>query len=648
MKVPTRRREPAVRPSFIWLAAMVMTLAFLPHMLNAAEPAGEAGYQPVGADRTSPGAVVYRNKCAACHDQGLARAPQEIVLRNMRPDRIYEALVNGTMKAQGSALTEEQKVAVSEYLGQRKLDSRATTKPANICEGKSAEFDRTRPPMFTGWGLDPQNTHGVSRNAAGIVPQDVASLKLKWAFGFANSDRIRSQPALAGGAIFIGSQDGFVYALDRKTGCVRWRFDAPAEVRTTIVIEPWDAGDKDASPHAWFADQAGNVFAVEAFTGKLAWQLSADDHAAAVITASPALHDGTVFVPVSSLEEASAAAPGYVCCTFRGSILALDAWTGREKWRSYLVDEPKPRPRDDGKRDFGPSGVAVWNTPAVDADRNQIVFATGDNYSNPPTDMSDAIIALDMATGAINWHYQATEGDAWNVSCVVNSGNCPEDDGPDFDFGAGTMVIEDSGGRPLALAGQKSGIAYALDATNGELVWQSRVGRGGLAGGILFGMASTGDRLFVPVTDAGPLPGAQWPASPGLYALNIDTGERLWSAPALPGACEGKTLCDPGLSGAISATPDLVFAGADDGLLRIHGAASGKVLWEMDLVRPFETVNGVEARGGTIGGGTAPIAEGGQLIVASGYGFASKMPGNVLLVFEVSDDGGKDVTGTPE
>jgi polyvinyl alcohol dehydrogenase (cytochrome) len=580
------------------------------------------------------GQRVFKANCAGCHEGSTGRAPQPAVLRNMPPETIYRALTEGAMKPMASGLSEGERVAVSEYLAMRKFADAGVKLQPKTCDARHARFDRKAVPTHTGWGLDPANSHAASAKSAGLTRADLGRLKLKWAYGFADSNRARSQPSLAGGAIFTGSHNGEVLALDRATGCERWRYEARAEVRTAVVIEPWQRGDAKADPLAYFGDLAGNLYAVRAFTGEQVWTARADSHNAALITATPALHDGTLFVTVSSIEESSAADPAYQCCTFRGSILALDARTGKEKWRTWMVGEPQRRQDEAGRTEYGPSGVAVWNTPAVDARRSLIYFATGDNYSQPATEMSDAVVALDMATGQIKWAHQAIEGDAWNVGCYVAAATCPEDAGPDYDFGAGVILARNAKGRDLVLAGQKAGIAYAFDADTGEQVWKRRVGRGGLAGGILFGMAAQSGRLFAPVSDFGEIADKTHAAMPGMNAISIDSGELLWSAPMANTCSPERKNCYPGISAAITATPDFVIGGGDDGRLRAYAPESGEVLLDMDLLRAFETVNGVSASGGSMSGGAAPIVDGGQIIVASGYGHAMKMPGNVLLVFE--------------
>lgn len=625
------RSIPNTIRQLITVGAAVVTI---PVLLGAVKSGGAE----VGIDTSADNPVaarLYQKHCASCHSTNVARAPARVILSYMNPQLIYAALNTGVMSDQGKGLSDQEKVTLAEYLSGRSMNDPANTPAIPWCKAEHRGFDLDEPPPFSGWGLTHASTHAVATATAGLDRRTAGKLKVKWAYGFAGAQRMRSQPGLAGGAIFVGSHDGTVLALDRHSGCVRWQFMASAEVRTGIVISPWPAGDKSAQPLVYFGDVAANAYALNAFSGELVWKVSVDEHPAAVITGAPTLYEDTLYVPVSSLEEASAAAPDYACCNFRGSVIALDARSGEEKWRRYLVDEARPQGAK-GKEvaRLGPSGVPVWNSPAIDVKRRQLYIATGDNYSAPATELSDAVVALDLNTGRINWHYQATAGDAWNMACITTSThNCPEDSGPDFDFGAGTVLAKAENGRELVLAGQKSGFAYGIDPDTGKLVWKTRVGRGGMAGGILFGMAADSGRLYVPVSDA--LPGGQddFPASPGLYALDIANGNFIWRAPA-PDTCGEKQFCVPGYGGSVTATPELVLAGADDGYLRIYAALDGKLLWEIDTGRPFETVNGVLAHGGAIAGGIAPIVYEGQIIVASGYGFVGKAPGNLLLVLE--------------
>jgi polyvinyl alcohol dehydrogenase (cytochrome) len=506
------------------------------------------------------------------------------------------------------------------------------------CTGAAARFDVGEPPRFDGWGLDRNNSHAIPTALAGLTAGNVGRLRLKWAFAFPQALDMRSQPALAGGAIFAGGGDGSVYALDRATGCVRWRYMATAAVRSGVIVAPWRAGDADAAPLLYFGDSFGNAYALDARTGAEAWVVRIDDHPDAVLTGTPTLDGDTLYVPVSSFEEGSAVVPGYPCCTFRGALLALDARTGATRWRRYLVGEPEPQGTSTaGAARFGPSGVAVWSAPLVDPARGLVYVATGDNYTRPATKLSDAIVALDLRTGAIRWASQVTAGDSWNVACFVGAQapNCPEDAGPDADFGAAPVLAKGADGKDYLLAGQKSGVAYALDPDSGAVLWQARVGRGGEVGGVHFGIAAEGGKLYVPIHDPASLgaAGAE-PGRPGINALDIATGKVVWTA-AAANTCGATPLCQPGYSAAITVTPELVLAGSVDAHLRIFDARTGAVLWDEDTNRAYATVNGVAGHGGSMSGGTAPLAVDGMLIVTSGYAFLGKLPGNVLLVYAI-------------
>lgn len=600
------------------------------------------GLEPVTAQAAAPhpGARVYAEACAECHEGGVARAPHKMFLEMMPTDGILKALEEGVMRTQAAGLTPAERRAVAEYLTGHSLDEVIARPTPPACSGPRREFDLTRPPAKAGWGVTRENQRFIPAEVAGLTADDLPKLELKWAFAFPGANRARSQPTVAMGAVFVGSQDGTVYALDKETGCVRWTFRASAEVRTPVIIEGWDADAPPERPVAYFADFIARVYAVDARTGELIWVKKADDHANATVTGAPVLYEGRLYVPVSSLEVTSAADPKYACCTFRGSVLALDAASGRTIWKTYTIDEPA---REVGKTRIGtpilaPSGAPVWNSPSIDEKRGVLYVGTGENYSSPANDRSDALMAFDLATGKRLWHRQKTSGDAWNVACMMQDNpNCPEENGPDVDFGAGTIIARGVGGRDLLLAGQKSGDVYALDLDRqGEPVWRNKVGRGGIQGGVHFGMALDGERLYVPISDM-TSPEAEVhlhavPSKAGLYALDVATGRMLWAQPA-DDVCNGRKYCESGISAAITAMPGAVLAGHMDGRLRAYDAETGRVLWEYDATRDVTATDGSRARGGSFGGGAGPIVQDGMLFAASGYGIYFHMPGNVLLAF---------------
>ena len=588
-----------------------------------------------------PGRPIYEAVCASCHEGAMPRAPHRDMLGLMTPEVILQSLETGIMREEAAGLSAEERILVTEYIAGGKMGELAAADlPA--CNEELPPLDFGDGPAFVNWGIQPTNSRYIEDAAARLAPEQLASLKPRWAVRFPGANRARSQPNFAAGALFTGSHNGKVYALDMETGCVRWSYQASAEVRTGIVI-----GGLGASPAvaqtaesegpffaAFFGDVLGNVYALDAATGAEVWRDRADDHPNATITGTPSLHEGRLYVPVSSLEVALPVDPYYECCTFRGSVVAYAAASGQRVWKTYTIDQPATVQSQNraGANMRGPSGAVIWNSPAIDAKRRQLYVGTGENMSSPATLTSDAIFAMSLDDGAVNWVHQATANDVWNSACdTENDHSCPPEGGPDFDFGAATMLLTTSEGRDLVIGGQKSGFVHALDPDDGSLVWTTRVGRGGVQGGVHFGMAAAGDRLFVPISDMADGREYEHPAKPGLHALDIRTGELLWYAPN-PDNCAGRTYCYPGISQAVTAAGQLVYAGAMDGMLRAHDMATGKVLWEIDSTTQFTTVTGDATSGGAFGGAAGPIVHQGNLVLASGYGLYNHMPGNLLLV----------------
>jgi polyvinyl alcohol dehydrogenase (cytochrome) len=584
---------------------------------------------------------IVADTCSHCHNGTVPRAPHAIEFPMLGPEQIYTALTTGAMQAQGAALSDQEKRSVAEFLGGRALQLGGPP-PMPKCTGASARFDFAKPPRLDGWGMSPDNHRFAAGDVAKLTARDVPSLELKWAFGFPSATRARSQPAIAAGAAYVGSQDGTLYALDLATGCVRWTFKAGAEVRNSPVIESWRAGDSTAKPRIFIGDFNAEAYALDARTGALLWKTRVDPHPRATITGSPRLFEGKLFVPVSSNEWASAADPGYECCTFRGGLASLEANTGKELWHGHSIEQEPAytgKTNSAGARLRGPGGAPIWNSPTIDAKRRRIYVGTGESYTSPAADTSDSVIAFDLDTGKQVWHHQSLPKDAWNMACFIGGGpNCPVENGPDLDIGASTVLLNLSGGKSLVLAGQKSADVFALDPdAGGKLVWKNKLGRGGYAGGVHWGIALAGTTLYVPIADTKFLPGEQsLPAHPGLNAVNALTGAKVWFTPA-PDVCRSdqKPACDAGLSAPPTVMEGAVFAGSFDGHLRAYDTKNGKILWDFDTAREFETINGIKAHGGSIEA-AGPVIADGLVLVNSGYLFGGRMGGNVLLAFGVS------------
>ena len=588
-----------------------------------------------------PGEAPYLENCATCHDQAVYKAPSRTFIALMGPRNVLNAMNGGLMAQQAANLDAETRRDIAEYLTRQSLDELAEVKSPPGCDADHG-FDATLSPVSLGWGVDRGNSRFQPAETGGLTADDMPGLELKWAFAYHKAIKARSQPVFGGGAIYFGSQDGTVRALDAKTGCLRWTFKATAEVRNALVISPWAAGDTETDPVLYFGDILARAYAIKARTGELLWMTKVDEHPDATITGTLALVGERLFVPVSSLEVVAAINPAYACCTFRGSVVALDAATGEQIWKTYSIDE---EPGDAGTTRAGtqilaPAGAPVWTSPTVDIKRGRLYIGTGENYSSPADGNSDAIMALDMRSGEKLWISQQTSGDAWNVACLSqytsDDANCPEENGPDYDFASSPILVALPDGGDVLIGGQKSGAAMAIDPDTGETLWKTQIGRGGVQGGVHFGMAAEGTRVYVPINDMfypEDLTRYKYKtrAKPGMYAINAENGGLLWSAPA-ENLCGELADCDPGISQAVIAIPGAVIAGHMDGRLRAYSGANGEVLWEFNTLQDFETVSGEKARGGSFSGGGATVADG-MIYINSGYGIYSHMPGNVLLAF---------------
>jgi polyvinyl alcohol dehydrogenase (cytochrome) len=592
----------------------VIVLLAAPSMAQA-----PSGRQRLG---TEFGISAFERECTKCHgNAAVERAPTPAAIRQMPPERIYAALTTGVMKTQAANLTDEQKRRLAEYMGGRPLGSAAlgdASQMPNHCTAEAALPDPSKSPEWNGWGVDVHNTRFQDAKAAGITAAEVPNLKLKWAFGFPLGVSAFGQPSVAAGRVFVGSDIGYIYSLDMHSGCVYWSYQTKAAVRTAVAIGRVRSG-KSSRYAVYAGDMQANVYALDAASGALLWTRKAEDHFSARITAAPTLYQGRLYVPISTSEGFSASTLDYPCCTFRGSVVALNAATGDQIWKAYTISEPKPTKKNSiGTQLYAPSGVAVWNSPTVDAKRRTIYFGTGDSATEPAPDTSDSILAVDLDTGKVKWHFQAEPNDATLGGCFAKkTENCPDNPGPDWDFGASPILKTLAGGRDLLLAPNKSGIIFALDPDrNGAVVWKTDIAEkpGTRNTNVVWGGSADQQNLYVGLTTG------------ALVALQISTGEKLWTT----------RLAEPGsrisYAAASSAIPGVVFIGGTDGKIHALSTADGRELWSYETAHDFTTVNGVPAHGGSIGS-IGPTIAGGMVFIGSGYSVTAGIPGNVLLAF---------------
>ncbi len=567
---------------------------------------------------TESGFAVFQTRCMACHgNPNVPRAPQPSAIRQMSPERIYGALTNGPMKGQGDALTEDQRRMVAVFMSGRPFgtlehgDAKDMPNrcPSNPPIGSATATD------WNGWGGGLGNAR--FKTISGLTAAEVPHLKLKWAFGYPGGLSAFGQPTVVAGRVFVGTDTGYVYSLDAKTGCVYWSYQAKGTVRSAPTV-----GRIGGRYGVFFGDFHANVYGLDAQTGVELWTTRVSDHFVARITAGPAFYDGRLFVPVSSSEEFSAAVLDYPCCTNRGSVAALDAATGRHIWTAWVVAEPKPtRKNSKGVQLYAPAGGSVWNSPTVDPKRRAVYFGTGDGETEPAPPTTDAVMAVDIATGKRLWVYQAHAHDAFLGGCApaVRTENCPKDNGPDLDIGNSPILKTLPGGQRVLVTATKDGHVIALDPDRkGKVLWSTVVlpsqtpngARG--AGGIYWGGAADEANAYYGL------------ASGAMTAVQLKTGKRLWY----------RQLSAPGSSNsaATTAIPGVAFVGGMDGQLHALSTSTGRTLWDFDATRSFETVNKVPAHGGGMGS-AGPTVSGGMLFLGSGYAVVGDRSGNVLLAF---------------
>jgi polyvinyl alcohol dehydrogenase (cytochrome) len=562
------------------------------------------------------GAEIFRNHCSTCHRAGSSTsAPLPDALRSLPAQTILAALESGKMRTQGSLLSPGERKLVADYLGTTGVQTMSAS--ANC---SSAPATHPNAIGWNGWGGDAANSR--FQKAQGRLGRDsVPKLKMKWAFGYPGVTTAFGSPTVAGGRLFAGSANGKVYSLHARTGCVYWTFRAAEGVRTAIVVS-------DDGASAYFGDLQGNMYGLNARTGALLWKTRVDEHLYSEITGTPQLHAGRLYVPVSGgAEQVAAANPVFGCCTFRGSLAALDAASGKQLWKTYTISESAKQT----EHGWGPSGAALWSAPTIDLQRKALYAGSGVNYSDPPTSTSDAILAFDLEGGRLLWSRQLQPGDVFNFGCTTEKRvNCPAKPGADADIGAPPILRSIGGRKRLLIVGAKSGMVYGLDPDRaGAIVWETRLANGGPQGGIMWGAAADDHVAYFAVSDWDP---GKPEAGGGITAIEIATGKKLWSVPAAKPACAGSAGCSAAQPAPVTLIPGVIFAGSLDGHVRAYDARNGATIWDFNTLKDFDTVNGIKGHGGSMNG-SGPVVADGMVFVNAGYSRLPVMAGNVLLAF---------------
>ncbi len=632
------------------IALLAVPLIALPQINDVSRASGES---------------VFNARCKNCHDPAIERAPGRTELAIRSSTDIVKALTTGLMASMAKDLSPAEIQSVATFL---------TSAPPVASNGSSPR--RAPPPLV---GVDrlcanhpaikasdsDWSSVGVApiadrfQRRPGLTASDVPKLKLKWSFTMPGG----GQPTVVGDWLFVTNRSGKFYALEAKTGCVHWAIEDASSRTSPMIIR------SSISPSGWatFIGVGGRIVrAFDAQTGKGIWQSAAlDPHTSASITGSPIVVGEQIFVPLSSGEEGTATQPTYPCCTFRGSLAALDLKTGRMLWQTYMITESlRPtRKNSNGTQLQGPAGAAIWASPSVDLKRGLVYVVTGDSYTDAEANLSDAVVAIDMKTGKIRWSHQATAGDNFIVGCEVGRDptNCPIEHGPDYDFGSTPILFTLKNGKQVLVAGQKSGLVYGFNPDDGQLLWTTHVGSGSVIGGVEWGIGANDKYVFVPNSDADRLFDEirrklgkpvqiedDAPAKPGLSALDPATGKIIWntSAPIAPCNYFGDRSRDRQPGGCIRAQsaapaviPGIVFSGTLDGWMRAYDANTGKIVWKYSTTaQTYDTVNEVKGQPGGGIDGMGPTIAHGMLYTMSGFNGASRTGGNgnnVLLAFSV-------------
>jgi len=604
----------------------------------------QVGSSLAGESPDHPGALVYARHCAACHDEPEAtRAPALAALQQLNAETLLLSLTEGVMEEQAAGLSRREMAVLIDYLALKEADN-PDWYASMMCPADRRRVDLDQPVVMPVVGVDSHSSRHLSAEQAGLDSAGLENLELAWAIGFPDTTALRSAPVIIGSTLFYNApQTGRLLALDVREPCVKWVYEAGTQIRTSVAYGRLG----ETGPMALvMADRRGQVHAIDASSGEQIWAVEGRHSSGASISGSPTIYEDTIIVPVSGSGVGRGANPEYECCVEHGAVVALDAASGDRLWTWHTMEDATYTGATSrvGVKLRGPSGAPIWSSPTIDEARGLVYVTSGQNTSLPATDTSDAVLAIDMETGELRWGFQALANDVWIIGCRIpweESGpNCPSPEKSvlkDFDFGGAAILVERDEERDILLAGQKSGDVWAIDPDDGTLIWNQRFGQGTPLGGVHWGMAVDGERVFAPISD--PFSFAGSTPEPGMNALDITTGEVLWRHPVSADCSEERKVrfpgCDTrfGLSAIPLVVDESVIAGAVDGRLYIFDADSGERIFLYDTLRDFETVNGVKAQGGAIDAHSV-FAGAGMVFVGSGYGRFGQAAGNVLLAFK--------------
>jgi polyvinyl alcohol dehydrogenase (cytochrome) len=591
-----------------------------------------------------PGKPLFDRVCATCHTATPAdpRAASFANLTAMAAAELRDAMnEGGKMAPMAASFSTDEKAQIVAYLTSGQTAAPTNWTEALMCAADNRTVDVSKPVAFAGFGgTDLTGRRQLSANEAGLTTAEMKNLDVAWAIGFPNTASVSTGLTQIGDTGFLNAA-GTLLALDVKMGCARWT--KKINSRNTPAV-----GVVSGKSVLAFAVQS-DIVMLDAKTGETIWQASGQPSVGrGSIRGGVIIYKDKVIVPLSA-SGVIGSAPNDECCVGHGDVVALSAADGKRVWEYHTMPEAEytGRVNSKGKKQKGPSGAPIWSVPIIDAKRNHVIVTTGENTSHPGTDTSDAVIALDIDTGKVAWQFQAMKLDIWNMQCNNNKtdsgANCPwtiegdEGHGRDFDFGAGAILAKGAGGKDIILAGQKSGDVWALDAVTGKKIWNTRLGKGTALGGVHWGIATDGARVFAAINDP-VLPG-QTEFHPGIYAIDVKTGKQVWGYDA-KADCDGARKaalvnCETkyGFSTAPLVVDGAVIGATLDGKTFVFDSKTGAILRQFDFAGPIATINGVPAKGGSFDA-HAIAAGNGMIFLANGYGQFSQSPGNTLIALK--------------
>ena len=421
---------------------------------------------PIGAEK---GEELVQENCLSCHGNPDLNLMSLSTMSYISKNEMLQILSEGKMKTQAENLTNQEKEEIAIFL--TKGEAEQDSSPTVYCSKELGADGLKDGSLWSSWGQDSFNKR--HQTSTTINSRNITNLKLKWSFGL-RTENPRGQPIAVGSVIFISAGDT-TYALDKNLGCAYWTFTSAARLRNAPAF---DTNTKDA---IYLIDQDFGTYKINAISGQLIWKVNIPKETQwSTSSASPILVGSKLVVPLSTIETVAPINPKHECCTSSGGIALLDAETGNIIWNHRVLEEAKYV----GKvfvtrtKKFAPAGAAVWNAPGVDLVNKRIFFGTGQSTQSPASEFSDAIITLDLETGKRIWSTQTLSGDAHNVACeipVVKRLSCPDEDGPDFDFGASVIQSKTSNGESILLAGQKSGWVFGLNNDSQTIEMESEI-----------------------------------------------------------------------------------------------------------------------------------------------------------------------------